>query len=66
MKFINMTYMEKLDGQLVEMLKNLPIDESRPAIDEIKKKIVQSYRNGQRDCPKCNPRPSQGEKSTAR
>ena len=61
-----MTYMEKLDGWLVELLKNLPIDESRCAIDEIKRKIVQSYRNGQQDCPKCNPHPSQGEKSTAR
>ena len=47
-----MGYMEEVDQWLVEVLKHLPIDHLEEAKQQIKEKILQSYRNGLKATPR--------------
>jgi len=52
-----MTYLKKIDAWLTEQLTSLePGVEIADVRYRIKQKIYNSFRNGQRACPKCNPR----------
>jgi len=49
--------MKEVDAWLTDLLERLePGVEIADAKQKIKDKILESYRNGQRDCPKCNPK----------
>ena len=54
-----MSYLNQTDVWLEELLKSLePGVEIDAVKDALLVKIVESYRNGQRACPKCKPRTS--------
>ncbi len=59
-----MSYTQKIDEWLAGLLPDL--DSASDVNAEIKAKLLESYRNGQRDCPKCNPRPARVRKPVAR
>lgn len=48
-----MSYMTEFAAELE---KRLPSGTTEEAVTWIKEKVLESYRNGQRDCPKCSPR----------
>ena len=57
-----MGYMQDSERELREKIEKIALTE--PSVEEVeefitfvKAKLLQSYRNGQRDCPKCNPKP---------
>jgi hypothetical protein len=54
-----MNYMQKVDEWLTQLFGNLPVDDDwrTAAAKVIKDALLDSYRNGQKACPKCNPRP---------
>jgi hypothetical protein len=59
-----MTYMEEGDQTLARLLAG-PFHRAQAAVEEyekatatIKRMLLDSYRNGQRACPTCSPRPS--------
>ena len=55
-----LSYMQEADEWLTELFisvgEGVDLDADRRAV---KDKLLQSFRNGQRMCPKCNPRPVQ-------
>ncbi len=52
-----MTYLQQVDAWLIELLESLePGVEIDAAKEAIRGKILESFRNGQRACPKCKPR----------
>ena len=58
-----MNYMQQIDALLEELLlgeEAQPGETPKEHIARVKKaikdKVLESYRNGQRDCPKCNPK----------
>jgi hypothetical protein len=58
-----MSYMQEIDTWLTQVLMTVEQGESEEqwlarVKPQLKAKLLESYRNGQRDCPKCNPRPS--------
>lgn len=55
-----MSYFSELDAWLNELFEQLATDEDVASGKElIKQKVLDSFRNGQRACPKCNPRRQQ-------
>ena len=50
-----MAYTRDTEAFLNRLLRNLTERERRLAIDEIKRKLHESFREGQRACPECNP-----------
>ena len=61
-----MSYMQEADAWLDEVLEPADPGESEErwkarVKDAIKARLLESYRNGQRDCPKCSPRPPRGK-----
>ena len=56
-----MNYMQEADAWLTEILTDPSFEQPSPetlenAKRQIKQKLLESYRNGQKACPKCNPR----------
>ncbi len=52
-----MSYFSELDAWLNQLFEQLATDEDvARGKDLIKQKVLESFRNGQRACPKCNPR----------
>ena len=51
-----MSYMRQADEWLDSKLQKLDADERAELKTEIKEKLLQSFRNGQKFCPQCNPR----------
>ena len=56
-----MSYMQEADAWLEQVLEPTDPTESEErwkarTKEVIKAKLLESYRNGQRDCPRCNPR----------
>ena len=53
-----MTYLQNVDKWLDEQIERTKVKSDLYVLkQDILKKIVQSFHNGQRACPKCNPRP---------
>lgn len=56
-----MNYMQEVDAWLTEILTDPSFEQPSPetiedAKRQIKAKLLESYRNGQKACPKCNPK----------
>ena len=52
-----MTYMRQADEWLDGKLQKLDTAERAELKTEIKAKLLESFRNGQKFCPTCNPKP---------
>lgn len=62
-----MSYQTRVDEWLTQLLGTaLPEEEFKDAVMEIKGELLESYRNGQRDCPRCNPQKPRERKLAAR
>ena len=54
------SYMQEADVWLTEQLNSLePSGQIEAVKQALKDRLLQSFRSGQRMCPKCNPRPVQ-------
>ncbi len=55
-----LSYMQEADVWLTEQLNSLEPSGQIDAVKQaLKDRLLESFRNGQRMCPKCNPRPVQ-------
>jgi hypothetical protein len=55
-----MSYFSELDAWLDAQIERVQVKSDLYLLkDEIKNKVLESFRNGQRACPKCNPRRQQ-------
>ena len=55
-----LSYMQETDAWLTELLQpdvREPSDDFDAVKQAVKDRLLRSFRNGQRMCPKCNPRP---------
>lgn len=64
-----MNYMKQVDewltGLFEELLPVLPEENELRFRKAIKDKVLESFRNGQKACPKCNPKPPKRVTPTA-
>jgi hypothetical protein len=63
--FLDLFGILESNGLLTDHLRQELTKASGEATKAIKAKVLESYRNGQKACPKCNPRPK-GRTSRAR